>query len=192
MQVLNGSLEDIDTIFTLYRKAIDYQKAHGYNEWKGFERDLIVTEINEKRLWKIIIDGQIACIFSVAYSDPVIWGENASLPSEGGWIEENQYSTETIPPSGGRGAIYLHRISTNPAFKGRNMMQVIIDWSKNHIKETGRKYIRMDTWADNKNLADYYVKCGFTIVGSRQLDKDTKGLPKHYSTLSLTLFEIGL
>ncbi|MGP8216731.1 MAG: GNAT family N-acetyltransferase [Bacteroidia bacterium] len=169
MKIVNSTEQDTDTIFGLYRLATEYQRANGYNLWKEFDPELIATEIKENRHWKIVMYGQIACIFSVIYSDPLLWGE-----------QDNDYS------------IYIHRIATNPEFKGKGMMQLIIDWAKSQAKETGRKFIRMDTWADNKNLTGYYVKCGFNIVGYRQLDKDAKGLPKHYSTLSLVLFEIGV
>jgi hypothetical protein len=185
MQIVNSTLTDIDEIFRLYRGAIEYQKAKGYNLWKEFDRNIIIQEIKEKRNWKIVIDGQMACVFSVAYNDPVIWGEQASLPSEGGFSD-----LVSIPPSGGWGAIYLHRITTNLAFKGRGFMNAIVEWSKQHCKETDRKFIRMDTWADNKNLTNYYVGVGFNVIGYRQLDKDAKGLPSHYSTLSLVLLEI--
>ena len=169
MEIVNSTEQDTNTIFELYRLATEYQRANGYNTWKGFDPELIATEIREKRHWKIVIDDAIACIFSIAYNDLLLWGE-----------QDNEYS------------IYIHRIATNPKFKGRGMTQNIIFWAKIHAKETGRKYIRMDTWADNKNLSDYYIKCGFNVVGYRQLDKEAKGLPKHYSTLSLVLFEIAV
>ncbi len=167
MKILNSTPEDTETIFELYQLATEYQRKNGYNLWKEFDRELIATEIEEKRHWKIVEEGEVACIFSIFYNDPLLWGK-----------DDNEFS------------IYIHRIATNPKFKGRSLTKVIIDWAKAHCKETDRKYIRMDTWADNKNLGDYYIKCGFKIAGHRQLDKDAKGLPKHYSTLSLVLFEI--
>ena len=167
MEILNSTPRDTETIFELYKLATEYQRANGYNEWKEFAPELIAAEISEKRHWKIVIDNSIACIFSVFYNDPLLWGEL-----------DNEYS------------IYIHRIATNPLFKGKGMTHLIIDWAKTHAGETGRKFIRMDTWADNKNLTEYYIKCGFNIVGYRQLDKEAKGLPMHYSTLSLVLFEI--
>ena len=167
MAITNSTPQDIDFIFELYRLASEYQRKNGYNMWKDFEKELIETEIKEKRLWKIVDDGEIACIFSIFYNDPLLWG-----------ADDNEFS------------IYIHRIATNPKFKGRGMTNLIIDWAKAHAKETGRKFIRMDTWADNKNLTDYYTKCGFTVLDYVKLDKDTKGLPMHYSTLSLVLFEM--
>jgi ribosomal protein S18 acetylase RimI-like enzyme len=167
MNITNSTTEDTETIFELYREATEYQKKNGYNEWKEFDRELIATEIAEKRHWKIVEDGDVACVFSIFYNDPLLWGK-----------DDNEFS------------IYIHRIATNPKFKGRGLTKTIIDWTKAHCRETGRKYIRMDTWADNKNLASYYEKCGFKIAGYKQIDKDAVGLPKHYSTLSLVLFEI--
>jgi GNAT superfamily N-acetyltransferase len=167
MLISPSTAEDTSTIFQLYRLATEYQRTNGYNLWKQFDKELIDTEIKEERHWKISIDGEIACIFSIFYNDPLLWGEM-----------DNDTS------------IYLHRIATNPKFKGRGMTRLIIDWAKEKARKTNRKFIRMDTWADNKNLSDYYINCGFNIVGYRKLDKEARGLPKHYSTLSLVLFEI--
>ena len=148
MEILNSTEQDTQTIFELYRLATEYQQENGYNLWKEFDPKLIATEIREKRHWKIVIDDRIACIFSVFYNDPLLWGE-----------KDNNHS------------VYIHRIATSPKFKGRNMTQSIISWAKVHARETGRKFIRMDTCANNKKLAGYYVNCGFKIVGYKQLHK---------------------
>jgi len=168
MLINNSSLEDIETIFKLYRSAVDYQKAKGYNLWPEFEQKLIEQEINEKRLWKITEAEEIACIFSVAYTDPIIWDENDADP-----------------------AIYLHRITTNPLFKGKGMMQLIIDWSKEHAKQNNKKSIRMDTWGDNDNLKKYYTNCGFTYLRQKHFPGKNE-LPAHYWGNTLSLFEIKL
>ncbi len=75
MQILNSSIEDIDSIFKLYEEAIIFQKTKFNKHWQGFERTLVETEISENRQWKIVIDEQIACIFAVTYEDVLIWGE---------------------------------------------------------------------------------------------------------------------
>jgi len=168
MLISNSSPEDIETIFKLYRSAVDYQKAKGYNLWPEFERELIEREIKEKRLYKITEGEEMACTFSVAYSDPIIWDEKNADP-----------------------AMYLHRISTNLNFKGRGMMQLIIDWSKEHAKQTNKKFIRMDTWGDNENLKNYYINCGFTYLKQKHFPGKNE-LPEHYWGNTLSLFEIKL
>jgi hypothetical protein len=41
----------------------------------------------------------------------------------------------------------------------------IIEWAKDFGKENHKKFIRMDTWGENKKLIDYYIKCGFKFRG---------------------------
>src|SRR6202008_1369973 len=67
--------DDLDDILGLYRSAIKYQKEKGYNLWPEFERSLIEKEISENRHYKITESGEIACVFSLLYNDPIIWKE---------------------------------------------------------------------------------------------------------------------
>ena len=107
MTIQNSTIQDIDMIFDLYDAAIAFQKKVFYKAWEGFERDLIKLEIAENRQWKIMIDGEIACIFATTLSDEAIWGKKNAQPS-----------------------IFIHRIVTNPMFKGNNFVLRIIDWAK--------------------------------------------------------------
>jgi len=168
MEIQHSTIEDIETAFTLYRAAVDYQRINGYNLWPEFERDLIEKEVLEKRHYKIREDKEIACVFSVVYNDPIIWEEKDKEPS-----------------------VYLHRIATNPAFKGKGLMHLIKKWAADHARQNGKKFIRMDTWGDNEKLKAYYVKCGFNYLGQKHLPQPTT-LPQHYWGLTLSLFEIEL
>ena len=49
----------------------------------------------------------------------------------------------------------------------------------------------MDTWGDNEALINYYTKCGFDYLGSIT-PTASKHLPKHYSAIFLSLFQIKL
>ena len=168
MKIVNAAAEDFDTVFDLYDKAIEYQKQVFDKHWLGFDGGLVNREISEKRLWKIMEDDLVACIYSVAYEDPIIWGEGS-----------------------GDSAMYIHRIVTNPDFRGRGYVRTITDWSKEHAAENGLRYVRMDTWGDNLKLKDYYTGCGFEYKGV-VWPADSPTLPKHYSGISLGLFEIDL
>lgn len=165
MQISNSNINDIDLIFHLFNEAIAYQKRNGYQLWPVFERALIETEIKEKRHWKITENEKVACVFSVMYNDPVIWGEMDKDPS-----------------------VYLHRIATHPEFKGKGIVKVIKDWAMVHAKENNKKYLRMDTWGNNETIRSYYIKCGFIYIGQQQLTK-TEGLPEHYGGNLLSLFQ---
>ncbi|MGQ0826928.1 MAG: GNAT family N-acetyltransferase [Bacteroidota bacterium] len=163
LQIVNSTLADIDFIFKLFDNAIEYQKKNGYELWPLFSKQLIETEIKEKRHWKILEGNTIVCVFSVLYNDPVIWEEKDKDPS-----------------------VYLHRIAINPSFKGRHITNVIKNWAIQHAMEKNKKYVRMDTWGDNENLRKYYTSCGFNYLGQQHLKA------VHYGGSVLSLFQIEI
>lgn len=166
MQVVPSTLDDIEKIFELYDAAIAYQKTVFNKQWQGFERSLIERELNEQRQWKILIGGEIACIFAIDFNDPLIWKEKDADPS-----------------------IYLHRIVTNPEYRGANFVNEIVSWAHIFAAENGKEYIRMDTWGDNPRLIAYYEQCGFSYLGNI-IPEASNVLPKHYENIELALFEI--
>ncbi len=168
MIIANSTSRDIDEIFRLYRLATDYQKTRISVCWPKFEESLIEREIKEKHQWKIIVEDSIACIFATTFNDPLIWEEKDKDPS-----------------------VYIHRIATNPDYRGRNFVLHIVQWAKLFAKENKKQFIRMDTVGKNMGLIDYYQKCGFNFLGLFKLT-NTKGLPQHYKNATVSLFEISL
>ena len=168
MEIYNSTPDDLDTIFELYDAAIAHQKAVSNMHWLPFDQQMVKTEIAENRQWKILLEGQVAGIFATTYSDPDIWGEKDLEP-----------------------AVYLHRIVTNPAFRGRNFVSAIVDWAKTHGKTLGKKYVRLDTWGENLRLKAHYLECGFQFMGI-VTPANPAALPSHYSGITLGLFEIAL
>ncbi|MBC6108998.1 GNAT family N-acetyltransferase [Pedobacter sp. CCM 8938] len=165
MQVLNSQSNDIDTIFEFYDFAVAHQKKVFNKHWQGFSLELVSQEVSENRQYKILVDGIVACVFAVTFDDKLIWGDRD------------------------QDSIYIHRIVTHPNFRGYSFVKEIIKWAKKYASENSIKYIRMDTWADNEKLLEYYTACGFDYVGVVTMN-ETEGLPKHYEGISLSLFEI--
>jgi ribosomal protein S18 acetylase RimI-like enzyme len=170
MDIRNSSIQDIDAIFELYGMASAHQKAQKtVVVWPDFDRDMVATEIAENRQWKLVIDGQIACVWATTFSDAQIWEKRNADP-----------------------AVYIHRIATNTAFRGRNLVATIVLWARQYAQAAGKKFIRLDTIGNNTKLIDLYVRAGFTFLGLYQLT-NTSDLPAHYqSGLPACLFEIAL
>jgi RimJ/RimL family protein N-acetyltransferase len=166
MTIKNSTTEDMNEILKLYEFARSFQKTKGVVHWPEFDNELIETEIAEKRQWKILIDNHIGCVWATTFNDPEIWEERNSDPS-----------------------IYIHRIATNPIFRGQNLVGEIVKWSKKYAQENGKKFIRMDTVGENRGLIDYYQKCGFEFLGLLKL-KNSDGLPAHYHNATVSLFQM--
>ena len=169
MVIINSILEDLPEIFRLYNLATDYQRKHfPGNVWPEFDPDLITQEILENRQFKILIDGKIACVWAITFNDAQIWEEK----------ENND-------------AIYIHRIATNPEFRGRNFVKTIADWSREFAKAQHKKFVRMDTCGENTVLINHYKNCGFNFLGMHKL-KDSSQLQAHYQNAKVCFFEIEL
>ena len=167
--ITNSNLNDISEIFRLYKLATDFQKIKfPANQWSEFDKEFITNEVIENRQFKITIEDKIACVWAIAYSDVQIW-ENS----------ENDSS------------VYIHRIATNPEFRGNNFVQVIVDWCKDYATWQNKQFIRMDTCGKNKRLINHYKSCGFNYLGMKKL-KNTSELPSHYNNAEVCFFEIKL
>lgn len=167
MIITNSTLDDIPEIFRLYQLATEYQREQfPENQWPDFDPDFIAAEVIENRQFKIVIEGVVGCIWAVTFSDPEIWEEK----------ENND-------------AIYIHRIATNPNFRGNNFVQIIADWSKTYATEQRRKFVRMDTCGDNQRLIGHYKNAGFEFLGMHRL-KSSAGLQEHYQNADVCFFEM--
>jgi ribosomal protein S18 acetylase RimI-like enzyme len=168
MKINNCTIEDVDEIFGLYKIATDFQKTRFISHWPEFEKQMVQTEIAENRQWKLIINEKIACVWATTFSDPQIWEERNNDP-----------------------AMYIHRIATNPGFRGQNLVSEIVDWARIYGKENKKRFIRMDTTGENLGLIKHYEKCGFVFLGLLKLS-NTEGLPSHYNNATVSLFQIEI
>jgi len=167
MEIQHSKLKDIDEIFRLYRLATEYMRSKpNAVVWPEFEREMVEQEIAEDRQWKLLIDGKIVCVWATTFSDEQIWEE------------KNEDA-----------AVYIHRIATNPDFRGRNLVAAIVAWSKIFARKNNKKYVRLDTMGENQGLIEHYTKMGFTFLGMFDM-KNTEGLPEHYQNGQAALFEL--
>ena len=132
MQIENCVREDVDTILKLYDDARAHQVARKMVVWPFFEKEFLQSEINNKQQWKIVMDGEIACNWAIVFADEAIW-------------EDKEKGD----------AIYIHRIVTNPNFRGNNFVEKIVQWSKIYAAENKRRYIRLDTLGNNTRLIEH-------------------------------------
>jgi predicted GNAT family N-acyltransferase len=165
VEVLNTKMSELEEIFALFEHSIIYQEKKGYPVWKNYDKHAIVKDIENKNQFKVAIDSKTAIVFSVRYTDKVIWRE----------LDKGE-------------SIYLHRIVVNPEIKGRKLFAEILAWCIEHSRRKQLTSIRMDTWAANPTIIDYYKSFGFSFIGNFTTP-DTEELPIHNRNLALALLE---
>ena len=165
MEIRNSDMNDISKIFEMYRIATDYMKSKNQVAWPEFDKDMIVQEIKDLKQWKLVINREIACIWATTLNDELIWGREHNEPS-----------------------LYIHRITTSPDFRGRNLVKHMVNWADDYCIQNNLIYVRMDTAGMNRGLIRHYEKHGFELLGTKVLDK-TDDLPAHYSNTPICLFQ---
>lgn len=166
--VTHTAMSDLPLIHQLFEHSIHYQEKKGYPVWKNYDKKALVKDIEEKNQYKIYVGAAVGIVFSVAYSDKVIWRH----------LDEGN-------------SIYLHRIVVNPECKGQKLFGAILAWVIEHAQQKKLNSIRMDTWAANPVIIEYYKSFGFTVV-ENYTTPDSEELPVHNRKLALTLLEYKL
>jgi hypothetical protein len=162
------SFEDLEAIYELFNQSIHYQERNNYPVWKNYDKSALIRDVENKNNYKILIDAQLAIAFSVCYSDTILWKEKEDGNS-----------------------LYLHRIVGNPKFKGQKLFGLLLNWAIAHSKQKGLSSVRMDTWANNPTLTDYYKSFGFIFIENITAP-DSLELPSHNRNLTLALLELKL
>ncbi|GAC1375092.1 MAG: GNAT family N-acetyltransferase [Aquirhabdus sp.] len=166
MKIQSSTLHDVSVFRDFWNAALDYQKAKQLPLWPNYPEEQINHEIRAGLHFSAYLpDGTLVGYFSIALSDAIIWGER----------EQGN-------------AIYIHRMCVNPCCKGSQLAASVLVWGNEYVSSIGRKLIRMDTWADNAKLVNYYKQCGFHYIGDKQLGEVSE-LPPHYNNTKLALFE---
>ena len=169
MEIRNCLISDANEILLLYEAARELQTQRKMVVWPFFEKSFIEKEIQEQRQWKIVFENLIACNWTITFEDKEIWGQK----------DKNN-------------AIYIHRICTNPAFRGNRYIDIIVKWAKNYAMQMNKQFVRLDTLGNNTKLIEHYTSAGFDFLGMFELT-DTASLPMHYQNEpNCCLFEIDI
>ena len=161
-------LNDLPAVISIFEQVLKLSCRPGYRVWEVIDHTAIENDIKLGLQYKIIIGNTIACVFSIQFSDPHIWGQKDK--------EE---------------AVYLHRIVTNPQFKGLHLFENVKAFATAIALQSGLKFLRMDTWADNQQLINYYLHSGFRFVGNYTTG-DTLSLSLPNRNLRVALLEMPL
>jgi ribosomal protein S18 acetylase RimI-like enzyme len=164
-KIVPSTNNDLHLVYQFFDAAVVYQKRNNYPDWEGFDKKALELDMLEDRQYKIVIDEEIACVFSICLADKIIWKER----------DQND-------------AIYIHRIAVNPVFKGQKQFRKIMDWTIEYARANRKSFIRMDTWAKNPVIIEYYKSFGFEVLGDLTTP-DTQELPIHNRNIELVLLE---
>ena len=166
--IVNTTSEDHPAILRLFQEAMEWHGQEGYKVWASIDVAGLQKDIDQNLQFKIVSSGIILAIFSIQLSDPFIWRGK----------DHNN-------------AVYLHRIVVDTRFKGQKLFAKILNWACDFARKNKLTFIRMDTWADNSKIINYYQTFGFEFIEYYQTP-DVPELPVQNRNLKVALLEMRL
>lgn len=164
-KIVRTTPEDLNFVFWLYEEAMKYQYAKGYNVWKGYDKEVLASEMNAGLQHKLILDEKIAMVFSAIYSDKLLWQD----------LDHDD-------------AVYVHRLVVNPESRGQGLFKHVFEWLIADAQSKGRKYLRLDTWGDNPKMIAYYESFGYKFIKNHS-SGDDQDLPSPHRNMYFALME---
>lgn len=85
-------------------------------------------------------------------------------------------------------ALYIHKMSVRRSLKGRGYGTLLVRWAEQQATRRGLDRLRLDCWAENQRLCNFYLSCGFqplrttTVQGwthqlfERRIGEDSPGV----------------
>ncbi|MBX9734995.1 MAG: GNAT family N-acetyltransferase [Chitinophagaceae bacterium] len=166
MEIVNANKNDLPFIYKLFEEAIAFQKANNYIGWLNYDKIFLQKDVENLLLYKVVDNENILGIFSICLSDELIWRDKEKAD-----------------------AIYIHRIVLNRQFTGEKIFKHILNWAIAFAAKKQLSFVRMDTWAANKKLIDYYKSYGFQFVED-YTTADTEDLPIQHRNLNVALLQL--
>jgi len=74
-KIENTNLADLEFIYGLFDQSILYQEKKGFPVWRNYDKATLLNDVKLGNQYKVTIHGQVAIVFSVCYSDKILWRE---------------------------------------------------------------------------------------------------------------------
>jgi GNAT superfamily N-acetyltransferase len=118
----------------------------GLSQWpSGFEPDWVLEMIARGRFFLVYRQDKAIAVFRLQDKDPDFWEEDEGA------------------------CFYFHTFALRRSNAGQGTGRKILEWVIGYSRSHGKKYLRLDTPANNPTLNRYYLEAGFTYSGKKMV-----------------------
>lgn len=142
LTITQASAAELAEVVALLKEARAWLLARGIRQWKTpYPVEWIADEIARGEVYLAKVDGELAGSLTLNWSDDLVW------------------------PDAPQNAGYVHRLVISRKFAGQGIGQQLLHWTEDASRQQGKQFLRLDCWAENPRLCDYYTAAGFTSLG---------------------------
>lgn len=138
-ELRRADVERVDDILAILDSAALWLRSKGVVQWPDrFEADDVLTSVMQGDTWLALLDGAPAGTITVNWAD-ALWD---STNDDGG---------------------YVHRLAVLRSSPG--LGRQLLEWAAEEASQRGRRFLRLDCVATNRDLRAYYESAGFQHRG---------------------------
>lgn len=137
---------ELPIVLDILREAAAWLWERGVHQWTP-------AEFTEEAFAPSVAQGTVALAWrgdvpvgtvTLNWADPDVWG-----------------------PDGGQ-AGYVHKLAARRAAAGQGVSHSLLDWAAQQCAQAGKPFLRLDCWAGNATLREFYTNAGFTLRDIKQ------------------------
>lgn len=151
-----GTPTDVDALTDIMKNTITWLATKGSDQWQN----MAPGQPDHHR----IREG-----FTQAQQAGTLWVARDTTGQVLGGMIVNTYVDPDFwnPTDKPQDALYLHRLLVHRDHTGKNIAQQLLQHARNLTTTAGKTYLRLDAWATNTQLQQYYQQAGFTQLPTR-------------------------
>jgi GNAT superfamily N-acetyltransferase len=167
MNIELARVEELASLQELFEQAISWQRQKGAPTFASFSASFLEQEIRNGRIY--VARNQSAMVGTVSLYE----------------IDDPVWDGDREP------ALYIHRLASLRAEAGRGAGAALIRWSRQQAATKNKRWLRVDCWADNRELCRFYERQGFEKVRDKHTGENHE-LPSHYHNITVCLYQMAV
>ena len=150
MDVRRAGTGHLDLAVAILEEASDWMRRRSGGGWDpGQFPSEVVTH---GRLWRAFEEGDLY----------LAWEDGRPLATV-----TLQWQDELFWPGAPDDAGYVHRLAVASDAHGRGIGREVLSWAEDEARARGKRFLRLDTSAENPALRPYYEDAGFELKHER-------------------------
>lgn len=134
---------ELSSVMKVLLEVSEWLRSRGIMQWPEdrFQEAEIRASIERGEVYLAQQNGISVGTLALQTSDAAIWG---GVPGD---------------------ALYLHRLAVSRSIAGAELGKHLMEWAERLAGDEGKTFLRLDCWAENAALRQYYERLGFQCKG---------------------------
>lgn len=149
-QIRRATQDDLDRVWTVIKKCSDWLLENGLDHWDAYySKELIEEKLNKSTVFVVEVKGNVVGTVTISTDEVEYYTES----------DVAQFSNKDSR------AVYVTALAVLPSMQGLGIGSALMKMVEDKAFEMGISTVRFDCRARYKELVEFYLKNGYSVVG---------------------------